>query len=616
MLIHDLTPVLYLADVSQTLLPPMWRAIALSFALLLLAAASRQETIGVQNCTDNFRKDAKAFSRSMTQLCAAVQQIDPADSQSIEHAKGKLKSARLAYKRIAFFLDYFFFTSSRIYNRPPKNEIEEPHLEYAAPTGLQYIEALLFENPEKHQEEIVRQCRFLHTAAEDLPALLYNFKATDAQILESVRIELVRVMTLSITGFDAPLLKSGLQEAFVSLQTIDAVLKPYMTHSDSDTVRKLLASCEASLYKSDSFDNFDRLSFLTRHALPLQESLGQMIREMGLEVNQKGILNYNAKNIFSPDAFAKSAFDGIENPQAALNKLGEKLFFETRLSSDGSRSCASCHNPALYFTDGLPKSIGVHPGQLTRRNAPTLLYSTFQHAQFWDGRAGTLEEQIRLVIRDSVEMSGQPAEVIRKLVKERQYRRLLRRAFPRRKVLDDTIIYKAIASYVRTLQPFSSDFDKYMAGDKTALTERQVNGFNLFMGKGQCGTCHFVPLFNGLVPPAYALTEFEILGTTAGGDLLKPRADPDQGRFETRPTPYYRGAFKTPTVRNAAVSAPYMHNGAFANLETVMEFYDKGGGSGLGLDIPYQTLPAAPLNLSDEEKNDIIGFLQSLTDRL
>ena len=594
----------------------MWKALALGMALLLLAAASQQHTIGVQNCTDRFRTDARAFAVAVREMRAAIEKTDSTDTRSIEYAKEKLKETRLAYKRISFFLDYFFFTSSRIYNRPPKNEIEEPHLEYGAPTGLQYIEALLFDNPGLNKAEMLQQCRFLETSAEDLPALLYNFKATDAQVLESVRLELVRIMTLSISGFDAPLLKSGTNEALVSLQTMDDVLKPYIQSSQKHAVGNLLASAKAALAESTDFDHFDRLRFLTHHALPLQEHLGALISEMDLEINEKGILNYNTKNIFSPEAFAQTAFGGKNNGGSALADLGEKLFFETRLSSNGTRSCASCHNPALHFTDGLPRSMGIHPGQAVRRNAPSLMYSVFQHAQFWDGRAKTLEDQIRAVIHDSLEMNGKPVEVIQKLAKERPYRRLIRKVSPKRKALNDTIVYKAIAAYVRTLQPFNSDFDRYIAGDQTALTDHQVNGFNLFMGKAQCGTCHFAPLFNGLIPPTYTLTEFEILGTTTSDDLLHPKADPDQGRFETRPTPYYRGAFKTPTVRNAAVTAPYMHNGALGSLEKVMEFYDKGGGAGLGLAIPDQTLPAIPLNLSDEEKSDIIAFLHSLTDRL
>ncbi|GGM88706.1 cytochrome-c peroxidase [Dyadobacter beijingensis] len=594
----------------------MRKVLALCMALLLLAAASEERSIGVDNCTELFRTDARAFAARTKEMRMAVELIDSTDARSIENAKEKLKDARVAYKRIAFFLEYFFFTSSRIYNRPPKNEIEEPHLEYAAPTGLQYIEALLFDDPATHQAELLQQCRFLETSAEDLPALLYHFKATDAQVLESVRLELIRVITLSITGFDAPLLKSGLEEGRESLMVIDAVLKPYMAHAKDDIVWKFLASCQVLLAKNNNFDTFDRLYFLTRYALPLQEHLGRMISRMGLEINEKGVLNYRAKNIFSPDAFTPAAFAQHKTGDSAWAKLGEMLFFETRLSANGTRSCASCHNPALHFTDGLPKSIGIHPGQAVRRNAPSLLYSAFQHAQFWDGRSKSLEDQVRTVIHDSLEMNGRPAELIRKMARKQPYRRLIREVAPHRRTLNDTVIYKAIAAYVRTLHPFRSDFDRYLAGDKNALNGRQVNGFNLFMGKAQCGTCHFAPLFNGLIPPTYTLTEFEILGTTLTEDLVNPKPDTDQGRFETRPTPYYRGAFKTPTVRNAAVTAPYMHNGSFGSLEKVMEFYDKGGGAGLGLDIPDQTLPAAPLNLSDEEKSDIIAFLHSLTDRL
>lgn len=594
----------------------MWKPFSLSLALLLLLAANRQidNAIGVDNCVARFRTDAREFATHVSALKSAVEQIDGNDEQSVELAKKELRDTRIAYKRIGFFLEYFFFTSSRIYNRPPKTEIEEPHLEYMDPVGLQYIEALLFDNPAANKSALLEQCQLLENAANDIPALLYGFKATDAQILESVRLELIRVMTLSITGFDAPLLKSGLYEASVSLQASRRVLMPYIRQSNDDIVFKFFTSCEVSLSKSNDFDRFDRLYFLTRYALPLQEHLGRMIAGMGLQMNEKGILNYNGKNLFSPDALNQAAFRGIDTANKAMSDLGEKLFFETKLSANGTRSCASCHNPALHFTDGLPKSTGIHPGQNVRRNAPTLLYAAYQHTQFWDGRAKTLEEQIRTVIHDSLEMNGKPAQLIRKLAKNRHYRRLIRNACPDKDSLSDKVIYKSIAAYVHTLQPFNSDFDRYIAGDKTALTESQISGFNLFMGKAQCGTCHFAPLFNGLIPPLYAQTEFEILGTTATDAFAA--IDSDQGRFETQPTPYYRGAFKTPTVRNAAVTAPYMHHGTFGTLEKVVEFYDKGGAAGVGLTSPNQSLSASPLHLSDQEKTDIIAFLHALTDRL
>jgi cytochrome c peroxidase len=180
---------------------------------------------------------------------------------------------------------------------------------------------------------------------------------------------------------------------------------------------------------------------------------------------------------------------------------------------------------------------------------------------------------------------------------------------------DITGISKAIAAYIRTLHPMSSVFDRYMqGGPDSLLTTRQKRGANLFMGRAQCATCHFIPLFNGLIPPDYALTEFEVLGTTRTGRPGKPQVSRDQGRYNVYPFPFYKGAFKTPTVRNAAVTAPYMHNGAFRSLDSVLEFYNRGGGQGLGLNVPSQTLSSHPLGLSSKEKQDIIQFIYALTD--
>jgi cytochrome c peroxidase len=154
-----------------------------------------------------------------------------------------------------------------------------------------------------------------------------------------------------------------------------------------------------------------------------------------------------------------------------------------------------------------------------------------------------------------------------------------------------------------------------MAGNKKALTDEQQKGGNLFMGKGQCATCHFAPLFSGLIPPLYNRTEFEVLGTPFDDDLIHPLPDGDSGRLAFFPIDLYKGAFKTPTVRNAAVTAPYMHNGAFRNMEQVIDFYDKGGGNGIGLSVPNQTLSTVPLLLTPEEKKALIAFMTALTDK-
>jgi len=172
----------------------------------------------------------------------------------------------------------------------------------------------------------------------------------------------------------------------------------------------------------------------------------------------------------------------------------------------------------------------------------------------------------------------------------------------------------AIAAYVASLNPLNSPFDSYLQGNRSAMTKDQIKGFNLFMGKAQCGTCHFAPYFNSLVPPFYDISEVEILGTTKDDNFKKPEYDQDMGRFDLYKIRYYRRAFKTPTIRNAQKTAPYMHNGTFKTLESVLDFYNKGGGNGLGLVIEDQTLPSKPLNLSKNECNQIIQFINSLTD--
>jgi cytochrome c peroxidase len=176
-------------------------------------------------------------------------------------------------------------------------------------------------------------------------------------------------------------------------------------------------------------------------------------------------------------------------------------------------------------------------------------------------------------------------------------------------------IKKAIADYEKTLVGFNSDFDKYLRGDKTKLNAAQIKGFNLFMGKAKCGSCHFFPLFNGMIPPLYNKSEFEIIGTLETNDFQHPRLDSDKGVASIKNgAEHLKFGFKVPGLRNVALTAPYMHNGSLKTLKEVMLFYNKGGGKGMGLDIPNQTLSDSPLGLKTKEMNDIISFLEALTD--
>lgn len=562
----------------------MWRtfiviSIGWLMAISFIQPGSSRDDSHVPNTLTFFKQAQVRFFASTLTLQRAVQDLDAHQPQTLSVARQALKDCRMNYKQLSFFLDYFFGTEAYAFNAPAKYEVEEPDIEYEAPTGLQQVEALLFDKaPFEQQAALLAQMEVITKTAEDLPALLYDFKGTDAQVIESERLELVRVMTLYISGYDAPMLKSGLDEAAMALRAMDTVLTPYMAGWEkADSIHRLLNAGIKDL--KDDFDAFDRLHFLTAYGLPLQRLL------TGQGAHTVPALNEDV-SLFDKRALRFGADTGDI-------ALGRKLFTDKTLSGNGTRSCATCHQPGLYFTDGLPRNASLQGGLLPR-HTPTLLYTAYQYAQFWDGRAVNPEQQVDMVLHSRQEMDANEA--------------VLAKRFPHKEHI------AALAAYVRTLSPFSAPFDAYMQGDSTALNQQQRLGFNLFMGKAQCGTCHFAPLFNGLTPPLYSRTEFEILGVPANS-LLQPVADTDKGREAFFAINYYHGAFKTPTVRNSAVTAPYMHNGVLQTMDQLIDFYDKGGGAGIGLNVFNQTLSATPLQLTPDEKKALIAFIGSLTDK-
>jgi cytochrome c peroxidase len=570
-------------------------------------------SVGVQTAVEYFKTQSGAFAASCSQLRRAA--IELADNPQIprDRARRELAECRYRYKYIESFLEYFFRSSSTIYNRAPKFETEDGNMEYQSPVGLQVIESMLYD-PVVDKQALLQQVDAVESAAADLPALLYGLRADDRQELESLRMELIRIMTLDITGYEAPLLKTGIAESRAALESFAYQLRPYLTPGEkrSDSLRACLNNTIARLSQED-FDGFDRLHFMREAMLPLQKQLSLLIHERRLELNTTKTLNYSADNLFAPDALSPDKFPGGSAPSAAMERLGQALFSERRLSGNQTKSCASCHNPEKAFTDQLTVSVGFDGHQQLDRNAPTLLYSAYQFSEFWDGRVKSLEEQIRTVMTDAREMRGDTSRLLETLRQDHFYDSTFAVAFPHSR----PDIPKAIAAYVRSLHPMNSPFDRYIRRETTNLSPDAIKGANLFMGKAQCATCHFMPLFNGLIPPDYALTEYEVLGTTTNdqfADSANLHLSNDAGRYKQYPFPFLKGAFKTPTVRDAELTGPYMHNGAFRSLETVMAFYNNGGGAGMGLDVPDQTLSSAHLNLSVDEIKDIILFIHVLTD--
>ena len=292
---------------------------------------------------------------------------------------------------------------------------------------------------------------------------------------------------------------------------------------------------------------------------------------------------------------ADAAYVPDKNPitQAKI-ELGRKLYFDARLSKDGTISCASCHAPEKGFSDGRPSSLGI-AGQTGARNAPTVMNRLFSKEQFWDGRAVDLEDQALGPIQNPIEMGHTLQGMIANVEKIQAYAPEFQAAFGSPGINADRVAM-AIASYERTVLAGNSPYDRYQAGDKTAMSESAVRGMALFNDaqKTNCVTCH----------AGFNFTDESYHNIGVGMD--KP--NPDWGRFSVTKNDFDKGAFKTPTLRNVTQSSPYMHDGSDATLLDVVNFYDKGG-----LKNQWLSKEIKPLGLTDQQKADLVAFLDSLT---
>lgn len=239
-----------------------------------------------------------------------------------------------------------------------------------------------------------------------------------------------------------------------------------------------------------------------------------------------------------------------------------------------------------------------------------------QPASFYDQRATYLEDQISDVMSNPDEMHLSVDAAAARLSADAEARMRFAQAMGGR---PDTAVTAlrvriALAAYLRSLGSLDSRFDRAARGDTNALSAAERRGFDVFMGKGTCGTCHFAPLFSGVTPPMYIEAESEVIGVPSRAVTAGATLDGDVGRLAVTRMPTHRGAFKTPTLRNVALTAPYMHNGVFRTLDEVVDFYDRGGGVGIGARVPHQTLPADALHLTKREKRDLVAFMRALTD--
>jgi cytochrome c peroxidase len=544
-------------------------------------------------------------------------QTTPADVAHNQVLKQRFKQVRLAYKRLEWAAEYFDPITTRQFNGPPVPETELSG-QVIQPDGLQVIEQLIypgFKLSSKQQLQALLKSLIVNSA--EYSDFFKHAQLEDWQILDAVKQEVFRVEILGLNDFDDPLAHNCFAESATALNSVQEVTLHYSNTNDSHLQDDFSQSIHY-LSQPIAFNKFNRAQFILDYANPLTRGLTSLHYQLNLpDIRYNRLLNQDASTLFDKNAFNRNAFIDAPEDSATTEKiaLGKKLFFDPLLSGTVTRSCSSCHQPNKAFTDGLVKNLDITGKKMIARNTPTLINAALQPAQFYDLRAASLEDQIVDVVNNRDEMHGDMQLSTKKIWRNTVYRNLFASAFPHkgRVAIDTTEVMNALASYIRSLTALNSRFDDYMQGGSNALNQTEINGFNVFMGKGRCSTCHYLPLFNGALPPRYMQIDAEVIGVpkTKNGKVI----DADPGLFAIQPQDFNKHAFKVTTVRNADRTAPYMHNGVYKTLAEVIDFYNEGGGAGSGIKVPNQTLATDKLHLTATEKEELIAFIKTLNSR-
>lgn len=360
-----------------------------------------------------------------------------------------------------------------------------------------------------------------------------------------------------------------------------------------------------------------------RSASSVRRAFGRLLVLAAVVVLFVPLARASASAFSLPKGLPADLWEILVPPENAVTpekiELGRRLYYDKRLSADGTVACATCHDPNQGFADGKAVAEGIG-GKKGARNSPTVLNSMFNEFQFWDGRAPSLEEQAKGPLTNPVEMGMKDhAAVVSAVAKDASYASDFQQIFGRPATIDD--IVAAIATFERTVVSGDSAFDRFQAGDGQALSEAAQRGWELWNGTARCNTCH--PF--GDSTPNFSDNKFHNIGVAAKSrdfaSLARKAAqvsDPQElafdpsfselGRFIATRQPKDLGAFKTSGLRDIALTAPYMHDGSEPTLLSVMTFYNKGGEPN-----PYLDGGITPLNLTDAEMQDVVAFMESLT---
>lgn len=581
----------------------------LSLFLLVISCISCQNK-GYRNINPS-EKTKQLLDTNFTEFAEKTIALDSVIQYHFnkEKAQQKFKETRLAYKKTEALLTFYLpETASKLNGAAiDKNDVQENSRKAEEASGFQKIEEILFAE-DVDIAELQKQMGILNGYTQSVKTTVKNIQLSDSNVFEAQKLALLRLMSLGISGFDSPIALHSLPETKSVIKSIHETLSLY---KEDESLNELTLKTTAYLDKNNNFNAFNRADFIVNYCIPLSKKIQQIQKELNIKNNPyPGAIDFNKSSVFDETAFNVNYFAPSYNQNPSKNQiaLGAQLFSDPILSGNNTVSCVTCHIPSEAYADHKTKA--VENGNRSR-NTPTLLNSGFQNTLFLDGRVNYLEDQAKAVINNKDEMHGSFTHALEKVRKSEKYQSEFKKTFPDAGEITEQNLLKSLASYVRSLSALNSKFDNYLRG-KSNLSEKEKNGFNLYMGKAKCATCHFFPLFNGSVPPLFNETESEVLGIPSEKTIQNATVDDDLGEFSITKAPLKKHAFKTPTVRNSAITFPYMHNGVYQTLEEVIDFYNRGGGAGIGIALDNQTLPTDKLNLSETEIQELIAFIKTL----
>jgi cytochrome c peroxidase len=582
-----------------------------------------------------YTNSLEAFKQQQTLLENAVGISNLSSEKDIRSLRGQLETARIKMKNIDFWLRYFEPNAYRKINGPLpvewENEVfekfERPYRREGAGLSLAEIsldEKLLSRDSLllliKKSQDAIRVFE-----ADSITSQLNSF----SHFFLANRLFLLNLAAIYTTGFECPDTANIIPELKSMLRGTKEIYDYYnQSFQKTPLTREYLELYERTVEfvngQSVYFGSFDQFTFIRDYVNPLFSMNQKFINAYHVtSVNFNDYtLNNNIESIFDKSLYAPQNTKGIyslvedEKTLQKIRHIGKLLFYDPILSGNNMRSCASCHKPTEYFTDTIVGS-ALQYDSLKRlpRNTPTLINSVYNHLLMLDGKHVSLQDQGMDVITNPQEMNSNEKELIKKLMSCREYKEAFReflKLTPEEKQITLNHIVSAITFYDGSFSRFYSPFDNAM-NNNTAVGEDVKKGFNLFMSKAKCGTCHFVPNFNGVKPP-FLGSEFEVLGTPEDTSFKALSTDP--GRYLINKAPETMHAFRTGSIRNAKYTGPYMHNGVFKSLEEVVDFYDAGGARGKKMLVDNQTLSGDSLKLSTEEKKNLLAFIFSLNEEI